>query len=116
MIVYGLGDGVSIPGRGGRCSSQEISAEAHSFSCRGLFPPRVKHAGRETKCFHLPNADVMNACKCICSLPACLVAYYLGSTLQYTTRTKDGSRTDFVFFYLSDSRKVMFTRVTLISC
>jgi len=74
MIVYGLGVGISIPGRGGHCSSQEVSAEAHSFSYRGLFPPRVKHAEREAKYSHLPNADVMNAFKFTCFLPARLIA------------------------------------------
>jgi len=73
MIVYGLGVGISIPSRGGQCSSQEVSAEAHSFSCRGLFPPRVKHAEREAKYYPLPNADVLNAFKSTCSLPARLI-------------------------------------------
>lgn len=107
MIVDWLGDGDSIPGRGGHCSRQKVSAEAYSFSCRGLFPPRVKHAEREAKDSSPPNADVMNACNFTCSLPARLIAEYLSSTIQYTTRTKDVRRADF-FFNLSDSHKVVF--------
>jgi len=37
MIVYGLGDGVSVPGRGGNCSSHKVSAEAPSSRAEGSF-------------------------------------------------------------------------------
>jgi hypothetical protein len=99
MTVYGLGDGVSIPGRGKNYSAQKFGAEAHSFSCRGLFSPRVKLPEREANYSHPSNANVMNAWKFTSSLPGRLVSWYLSSTLQYTTRTKDVSRTDSDFFF-----------------